>query len=403
MIIRTWRLPVLALSLTMVTFLDGACRRLDSQSGEPAMRPQVSSRALKPSDVSQPDAGSTMSRPDSIMGRREQALPLSFAGLVKKVGPSVVNIFTTKLIRERVPIPLPFGGYNMFFGLRTRERLERSLGSGFIIDTEGHVLTNHHVIDGAADILIELEGVSAPARAEVIGSDPLTDIGLCRINVPNLSPAALGDSDQLEVGDWVVAIGNPFGLSHTVTVGIVSAKGRTQDDVGLGPGSAYGFIQTDASINPGNSGGPLINIRGEVVGISSAVSAQGQGIGFAIPINVARPILEQLKTKGYVARSWMGALIRDLSPKIAVEMGLPAARGAMVIDVMAGGAADRAGIKNGDVLIEIGGVAITDSSQLPWAMHATEPGEVVEVRIVRQGRLVSLPLAIESGDAPSKN
>ena len=240
-----------------------------------------------------------------------------------------------------------------------RDLKQQSLGSGFIVDKEGYILTNNHVVEGADDIRVTLlDGRSYDA--EVKGRDPKTDIALIRIKPENGLPVAtLGDSDALLVGEWVVAIGNPFGFGHTVTAGVVSAKDRT---IGAGPYDA--FIQTDASINPGNSGGPLFNARGEVVGINSAIVSSGQGIGFAIPINMARSIMEQLREKGSVTRGWLGVQIQALTPELRESLSLSAEGGALVAGVIKGDPAEKAGLKAGDVVVEFDGRRVRSDRDL---------------------------------------
>ncbi|MEN6615653.1 MAG: trypsin-like peptidase domain-containing protein, partial [Syntrophorhabdus sp.] len=274
----------------------------------------------------------------------------SFAGLVNQAKPSIVNISTTAVIKGPGAQGGPFVGpnnpfkdffgddfFDKFFGNGPRrEYKQRSLGSGFIIDKEGYILTNNHVVEKASVIKVKLSD-EKEYDAKIIGRDPKTDIALIKIDVKQALPVAMmGDSEGLQVGDWVVAIGNPFGLEHTVTAGIVSAKGRI---IGAGPYDE--FIQTDASINPGNSGGPLLNLRGEVVGINTAIVSGGQGIGFAIPINVARDMMAQLKSKGKVARGWLGVVIQRMTPEIAKTFGMPESEGALVADVMEGSPAEK--------------------------------------------------------------
>ncbi len=324
----------------------------------------------------------------------EKPLP-SFAELVKKVKPAVVNISTTTVVKgpdlrewffgRRSPFEDFFGDYfERFFGdIPQREYKQRSLGSGFIIDKEGYILTNNHVIERAQSIKVKLYD-SREYDATVVGRDPKTDIALIKINPKQSLPVAvLGDSDKLEVGEWVIAIGNPFGLEHTVTAGIVSAKGRV-----IGQGPYDDFIQTDASINPGNSGGPLFNLKGEVVGINTAIISGGQGIGFAIPINLAKAVVEQLKTKKRVIRGWLGIKIQRVTPEIAENFGLKEPEGALVADVEEGSPADRAGIKTGDIIIAYDGKPIKDMDVLPKLVAQTEVGKKVKVKIVREGKVI---------------
>jgi serine protease Do len=306
---------------------------------------------------------------------------------VKRVKPSVVNISTTTLVKgpdlydrffgQANPFRDFFGEdfYERFFGdMPQREFKQRSLGSGFIIDRDGYILTNNHVVEKAQSIKVRLSD-EKEYDAKVVGRDPKTDIALIKINTrQNLPVAPLGDSDSLEVGDWLIAIGNPFGLEHTVTAGIVSAKGRV-----IGAGPYDDFIQTDASINPGNSGGPLFNLNGEVVGINTAIVSGGQGIGFAIPINVAKELLPQLKTKGRVVRGWLGVMIQKVTPEIAKGFGLKESEGALVSDVMEGSPAEKAGIKRGDVIVSYNGKRIKEMDQLPKLVGTTEVGKKVKV------------------------
>jgi len=275
------------------------------------------------------------------------------------MSPIVVNISTTKTFKMEGRSRSPRGNshpFERFFGeddffrrffeeMPERELKQRSLGSGFIISPDGYIFTNNHVVEKADKIKVKLSN-GKEYDAAVKGRDPRTDIALIKINPEGSLPAAkIGDSDKLRVGDWVVAIGNPFGLDHTVTVGIVSAKGRV-----IGAGPYDNFIQTDASINPGNSGGPLINLAGEVVGINTAIVAHGQGIGFAIPVNMAKEILNDLKSKGKVTRGWLGVSVQDITDDIAKGLKLKDQAGALVTEVFEGDPADKAGIKQGDII-----------------------------------------------------
>ena len=286
--------------------------------------------------------------------------------------------------------------FDKFFGNSPRRELkQKSLGSGFVIDREGYILTNNHVVEKASSIKVKLSD-EKEYDAKIIGRDPKTDIALIKIDVNHELPSAIfGDSDKLEVGDWVVAIGNPFGLEHTVTAGIVSAKGRV-----IGAGPYDDFIQTDASINPGNSGGPLLNLKGEVVGINTAIVSGGQGIGFAIPINVVQGLLPQLKSKGKIARGWLGVVIQKITPEIAKSFGLKEAEGALVSDVMEDGPAEKAGIKRGDVIISFNGKKIKDNEMLPRLVAATEIGKKAKVEIIRDGKPAGIEIVI--GELPEE-
>ncbi|HNS14612.1 MAG TPA: DegQ family serine endoprotease [Syntrophorhabdaceae bacterium] len=343
------------------------------------------------------------SRPNIKTVVFDKGLP-SFSELVNRVKPSIVNISTTTVIKgptmqDRFMGPGQTNPFKDFFGEEffdkffgnspRREYKQRSLGSGLIIDREGYILTNNHVIEKAQTIKVKLSD-DKEYDAAVIGRDQKTDIALIKINAKQPLPAAtFGDSDKLAVGDWVVAIGNPFGLEHTVTAGIVSAKGRV-----IGAGPYDDFIQTDASINPGNSGGPLLNLKGEVVGLNTAIVSGGQGIGFAIPINVAKDMLPQLKTKGKVARGWMGVVIQKVTPEIAKNFGLAESEGALVADVMEGSPAEKAGIKRGDVIVSYNGKKVKDNDQLPRLVGATEIGKKVKVGLIREGKQVEVEIVI---------
>jgi serine protease Do len=332
--------------------------------------------------------------------------PQLFVELTRRVKPGVVNISTKKVVkgggrvfrqfsppsRERDLFRDFFGEefFDRFFGeIPQRDFVQRSLGSGFIIDKDGYIITNNHVIEGASEIRVRLS-TEKEYDAEIVGRDPKTDLALIKIKSRNDLPVvALGDSDKVEIGEWVMAIGNPFGLSHTVTVGIVSAKGRV-----IGSGPYDDFIQTDASINPGNSGGPLFNIRGEVVGINTAIVATGQGIGFAIPINVAREIIPQLKKQGKVTRGGIGVYVQKMTPELAKSFGLEKGKGALVADVIAGGAAEKGGIRRGDIIVRFDGKEIHEMNELPRLVAATHVGKEVEVEILREGKPMKLKLKV---------
>ncbi|MBA7694742.1 Periplasmic serine endoprotease DegP [subsurface metagenome] len=326
--------------------------------------------------------------------------PGSFSHLAKKASPSVVNISTVKVIKGGRQVPLPFGPndpfrefFERFFGDQApRDFKQRSLGTGFIIDKQGFILTNNHVVEQTDEIKVTLND-KREFDAKIIGRDPKTDLALIRIesDLP-LTPLPLGDSDKLEVGDWVMAIGNPFGLGHTVTAGIVSAKYRQ-----IGAGAYDNFIQTDASINPGNSGGPLLNTSGEVVGVNSAILSQSGGsvgIGFAIPINMAKDLLPQLK-KGKVVRGWLGVMIQEITPELKDKLNLKEERGALVGDVVAEGPADKAGIKRGDVIVSFDGKEISEANDLPFIVASTPVGKTVTVEVIRIGKKEHFQVQIE--------
>ena len=285
--------------------------------------------------------------------------------------------------------------FERFFGPmppQQRQPRQRSLGSGFIVDPAGLIITNNHVIENADEVLVKLDD-DKEYKATIVGKDAKTDIALLRIDgAPTLTAAPLGDSDSLKVGDWVMAIGNPFGLDHTVTAGIVSAKGRF-----IGAGNYDDYIQTDAAINPGNSGGPLLNVRGEVVGINSAIFSRtggNIGIGFAIPVNLAKELLPQLKEKGRVVRGWLGVLIQKVTPEIAQSLGLEGTQGALVADVVSGGPAEKAGVKVGDVITEFDGHPVRESNELPMIVARTPIGKEVSVKVLRDKGPIDLTVTI---------
>jgi serine protease Do len=325
--------------------------------------------------------------------------PMSFSQLVKKASPSVVNISVVKKIEGPEQTPLPFGPndpfrdfFDRFFGDQIpKDYKQQGLGTGFIINKEGYILTNNHVVEGADEVKVKLLD-GKEFNAKIVGRDPKTDLALIKIDPDkSLVPLLLGDSDKLEVGDWVVAIGNPFGLGNTVTAGIVSAKYRH-----LGMGSYDNFIQTDASINPGNSGGPLLNTAGEAVGINSAIFSQSGGsigIGFAIPINMAKELLPQLKS-GKVIRGWLGVMIQKITPDLKAKLGLKDEKGALVADVVAGGPADKAGIKRGDVIVGFNGKEIRESYELPYIVASTPVDKLVNVDVIRKGERKSFEVKI---------
>ncbi len=341
------------------------------------------------------EAGNADSRPNQLP---------DFVVLAKKLKPLVVNISTTQVSEGRGSheFSSPFGDedpfndfWRRFFGGPTPRgpQRQRSLGSGFIIDGDGSILTNNHVVENAQKIVVKLGADDQEFEAKVIGRDTKTDIAVIKINAKtNLPAATLGDSDRLEVGEWVVAIGNPFGLDSTVTSGIVSAKGRH-----IGQGPYDNFIQTDASINPGNSGGPLINLRGEVIGINTAIFSRtggNMGIGFAIPINLVKEVLPQLRGKGKVTRGFLGVLIQKVTPEIAESLGMDKGNGALVANVTKDGPADKAGVKVGDVIIEFDGKEVKDSSDLPIIVARTPVDRRARMKVLRDKKEITLTVSV---------
>jgi serine protease Do len=312
----------------------------------------------------------------------------SFVKLAKSLGPAVVNISTVTVSGK------PGEG-------ETRPR-GRGQGTGFVIEKSGYILTNNHVVENTEEIRVRLSD-EREFIAHLVGRDERTDIAVIKIAPPSdIAVAPLGDSDKLEIGEWVVAIGNPFGLDHTVTAGIVSAKGRRDVKPGGTSAGYYDFIQTDASINAGNSGGPLINIRGEVVGINTAMTAQAQGIAFAIPINMAKALVPQLVALGRAPRSWLGLYPQPVTPSLKRAFSLPDTRGALVSDVVPGGPAEEAGVQSGDVVLEFDGHPIRRADDLQWLVAVAGAGRKVGLTLVRGGatRKVTATLGAQPDDTP---
>jgi serine protease Do len=317
-------------------------------------------------------------------------VPVNFSDLAERVRPGVVNIQVIKKV-QNVGFAFPnFPGNpfeednplgRFFEGNPPMDQKQEGVGSGFVISQEGLILTNNHVIDDAEHIQVKLSD-GKEYDAKVVGRDPKTDLALIRIDgVKDLHPLPLGNSEDLKVGSWVVAVGSPFGLEQTVTQGIVSGKGRV-----IGSGPYDDFIQTDASINPGNSGGPLINMKGEVIGINTAINPSGQGIGFAIPIDMAKTIVPQLEQKGSVTRGWLGIGIQQMTPALEKSFGLKEKEGALVADVFKDGPADKAGIERGDVITQFDGKNVAESRELSRLVASTPVGKMVDVKIVRDGK-----------------
>jgi serine protease Do len=330
-----------------------------------------------------------------------QALP-SFADLADQVKHPVVNISTTKVIKGHPLQPFmdPNSPFRDFFGddffkryfgdnPQQGEMKTHSLGSGVIIDEEGLILTNNHVVEKADEIKIKLENGKEYA-AKVVGRDTKTDVALIQVK-PDAEfpkPAVIGDSNVLRVGDWVMAVGNPFGLGHTVTVGIISAKGRV-----IGAGPYDDFLQTDAAINPGNSGGPLFNMNGEIVGINTAIVAQGQGIGFAIPISVAKELLPQLRS-GKVIRGWLGVMIQDITPELAESFKLKESKGVLISDVVADGPAEKGNLERGDIVLRVNGKDVENAHALSRLVASTPPDSKVSLDIIRDGKTSTVQVVI---------
>ena len=332
--------------------------------------------------------------------------------VVAKVNSCVINIGTKHKARPRRPqFRSPFPGrdpsfdefFERFFEGGPMQRDQQSLGSGFVINEKGHILTNRHVIAGADEITV-LTSKDKKFTATVVGEDDKTDIAVLKVDAKGLAYCTLGNSELLKVGEWVMAMGNPFGLESTVTVGIVSAKGRV-----IGAGPYDDFIQTDASINPGNSGGPLFDLNGRVVGINTAIVASGQGIGFAIPINLAKELIPQLIATGKVTRGWLGVGIQDMTDELAKSFGLKEPNGALVANVFPDSPAAKGGIKTGDVILSYNGKTVEESHDLPTFVAHTKIGTAVPVEVLRDGKTKQLEVTIghrsdevEAGDFPTE-
>jgi serine protease DegS len=306
---------------------------------------------------------------------------VTYAAAVQRAAPSVVNVYTSRLVRERVPPS--FGGLFGDFLPRTRDRIERSLGSGVIVDEIGHIVTNHHVIANADSVAVQLED-GRVAEAHVVGRDPDTDLAVLKIDLKNLPIATFGRSDQLRVGDVVLAIGNPIGLSHTVTHGIVSATSRQQ----LGIAPLEDFIQTDAPINFGNSGGALVDSSGALIGINTAIVAKSlgvEGIGFAIPVNMVRGVLIDIIEHGRVIRGWIGILPEDVSDEQAAQLGLSQG-GVVIASLYVGSPGQEAGLRPGDLLLAVGGATLNSAQDALARIANSKPGSVLPIKVLRSGR-----------------
>jgi len=330
---------------------------------------------------------------------------VDFATLAERVVPSVVSVYSTDIVQpdelQREMPNTPMNPFEFFFGPRFRQPMERpnepmvrqSAGSGFFITKDGELLTNNHVIEDADKIQIRLNDKSS-YDVEVVGRDPATDIAVLRVVKPDrqFPVLPLGDSGALRVGEWVMAVGNPLNMDHTVTVGVVSAKGRV---LGLSDNSFENFIQTDAAINFGNSGGPLVNERGEAIGINTAINAGGQNLGFAVPVSTAERILPQLREHGKVVRGYLGAQIRDITPEIQKAFGLDSRDGAFVEEVVSGHAADKAGLEHGDTIVAVDGQPVSNPRELIDSVSAEPPGSTVKLDVIRSGKRHSLNVKLE--------
>jgi serine protease Do/serine protease DegQ len=345
----------------------------------------------------------TPSSPQAATGiALAENLQMGFVDVAQHVRPAVVHLGTIQRAKQRRGPNLPQGNddpffrdfFNQFFGSEgpdSRSEFRRpGLGSGVIIDKRGQVLTNFHVVKGADEILIRLSD-KREYRGQILGTDPKTDLALVKFQPDHeLTVASLGNSDALQVGEWAIAIGNPFGLDQTVTVGVISATGRS--DVGIA--TYENFIQTDASINPGNSGGPLVNLKGQVIGVNTAIVAAGQGIGFAIPINMVKRVVDQLVDKGKVVRGWLGVALQPLSPDLAQSLGLDGTTGAVVGSTIAGSPAAQAGLEQGDVIVAFDKTPVEDYRHVQRLVAETRAGKNVTLQIVRKKQKMDVTVMI---------
>ena len=361
---------------------------------------------MGPAPARADDTASKIS-PDQAL-RYADGLSEAFADAASKISPAVVSIRSVKHFKPSAqmgnqgsPLPelpegTPFGGdlLRRFFGNRLPEQLppEEGLGSGVLVSSDGYVLTNNHVVGGADEVTVTLRD-GREFRAQVVGTDPLSDLAVIRIKADKLPFATLGDSSKLRVGQWVVAAGNPFGLDDTITAGIVSATGRSNVRIA----EYEDFIQTDAAINPGNSGGPLVNLHGQVVGINTAIASRtgaNNGVGFAIPANMARTVMESLIRTGHVTRGWLGVSIQPLTPDLAKSFGYDANEGVLIGDVLPGGPAEEAGLKTGDIVTRFGNTKIKDMEQFRDLVAAAAPGTKARLEVFRDGKPTNLTIEL---------
>src|SRR5262245_3678928 len=334
-----------------------------------------------------------------------RALEDAFVSVADRVTPAVVNVSVKSRKGTEADDPEDRERFREFFGPELFERFfrrrppredTRATGSGVIVDAKGYILTNNHVVENAETVEVRLSD-DRKFKAAIVGRDPKSDLAVLKIDVasPALPVAELGNSDRIRAGQWAIAIGNPFGLDRTVTIGHISATGRTQ----VGVATYEAFIQTDASINPGNSGGPLLNIEGKVIGINTAMVSSGQGIGFSIPINMAREIMTQLMTKGRVVRGWLGIVIQELTPELAESFGVKKDSGVLVADVMKDSPAEAAGLKAGDIIVEFNGAPIKNVTDLQKRVAGAEPGRATPLVVIRDK--ASTPLSVKIGEQPT--
>ena len=324
------------------------------------------------------------------------------AQMVEQAGPAVVKIETEATEKTNMSERDLF--FRQFFGgdypFSQQEQKKQGLGSGFIISKDGYILTNHHVVQGADKIMVDVTGEDQKYAAELVGQDPELDLAVLKIKADkNLPILKMGNSDQIRVGDWSVAIGNPYGLDHTVTVGVISAKQRP---LNIGQARFKNLLQTDASINPGNSGGPLLNLQGEVIGINTAINAEAQGIGFAIPVNTVQEVLNDLIHKGKVSRPWLGVSIQDMTPELAKYFDIDVKEGVVVGYVASGSPAEKAGLAQGDIIMEIDKQKVKTSEELVDIISKSKVGDRHQLLMMRNGQFKTLTVTIEEKNYNSK-
>ena len=383
-----WYTPRSVAIVLLVATTALGCSRLPAQQATPESSPETSSSAI-PS-------------PDAVLSGNSNFV----VEAVNKVGVAVVRIDSSRTVKTGVPSVFEDPFFRQFFGdaVPPSERVEEGSGSGFIIKSEGIILTNAHVVEGADQVTVKLkDGRSFPGT--VVGEDPVTDVAVIKIEADNLPTVTLGDSDRLQPGEWAIAIGNPLGLDNTVTVGIISATGRTSNQIGV-PDKRVGFIQTDAAINPGNSGGPLLNAQGQVIGMNTAIIGGAQGLGFAIPINTAENLAEQLLANGKVEHPFLGIQRVTLTPEVAeeaeknlgAELKLKGQTGALVVRVLPNSPAAAAGLAEGDVIQKIADQPIATAEDVQNQVAKSRVGKPLSVTVLRQGK--SQTVSVSPGDFP---
>lgn len=378
------------------------------------LRPQSAPTTATPVVAAQPTAGAA--KPVSQLSTAAATNPNFITNVVNQVGPAVVRIDASRTVRDTNQ---QFGQFSdpffrEFFGQRQpqqqqqpSERTERGLGSGFIVSNDGRIITNAHVVEGADTVEVTLKD-GRKLQGRVLGVDPVTDVAVIKVDGNNLPVVALSNSEQVQPGEWAIAIGNPLGLDNTVTVGIISATGRSSNSAGI-PDKRVDFIQTDAAINPGNSGGPLLNERGEVIGMNTAIRADAQGIGFAIPSNTLQRIADQLASKGKAEHAYLGVQMTTLTPEVKQEINsspdaninVSEERGVLIVDVVNGSPADRAGLKAGDVIYRVNGQDVATAEQLQNVVEASQVGNTLQVELKRNGS--NQTVGVQAGAYPTQS